>query len=71
VHKSELVPPENVGDMADGGGDLTVVFIDPLVVTVLSVRITSSAIARELDKTSAAAIRISRSLNISAPSFFP
>jgi hypothetical protein len=63
-----LEPPENVGDIAEGGGDLIVVFIDPLVITVLSVRITSSAVAIELDKTSAA-IRIRLFLNISPPSY--
>jgi len=33
VHKSELLPP-TLGDIAEGGGDLTVVSLVPLVVTV-------------------------------------
>jgi hypothetical protein len=33
VHKSELLPP-TFGDIAEGGGDLTVVSFVPLVVTV-------------------------------------
>ena len=33
VHKSELLPP-TLGEMAEGGGDLTVVSFVPLVVTV-------------------------------------
>ena len=33
VHKSELLPP-TFGDIALGGGDLTVVVFVPLVVTV-------------------------------------
>src|SRR5210317_2273590 len=37
VHKSLLLPALNCGEIADGGGDLTVVSIDPLVVTVLFV----------------------------------
>ena len=47
VHKSELLPP-TFGDMADGGGDFTVVTMLPSVVTVdvvFCVIVLSSAIA--------------------------
>jgi hypothetical protein len=35
VQRSELFPALNCGAIADGGGDLTVVVCEPLVVTVL------------------------------------
>ena len=35
VQRSELVPAENWGAIAEGGGDLTVVVCEPFVVTVL------------------------------------
>ena len=34
MQRSELVPAENWGAIAEGGGDLTVVVCEPLVVTV-------------------------------------